>query len=100
MAIIASCQSGFVGCWSIKWKWEISTKEKLRWNYTEKRGKKIQCKIRKSHYDARFFINRIGNAISEEKQLCENVDALIDEVGCNIGAALINDLQIEAGLDI
>lgn len=75
-----------------------------RKNYVEtilrKEVKKYNAKYEKSHYDARFFINRIGNAISEEKQLCENVDALIDEVGCNIGAALINDLQIEAGLDI
>lgn len=69
-----------------------------RKNYVETRLinelKKYNIKYRKSHYNASFFINRIGNAVSEEKKLCENVDVLIDVVGCNIGADLINDLQI------
>ncbi len=50
----------------------------------------------KNNYNTELFMERIQNAIKEEKKLSEDINELIDNVGCNIGITLFSELKLDS----
>ena len=50
----------------------------------------------KNNYNTELFMDRIQNAIKEEKKLSEDINELIDNVGCNIGVTLFSELKLDS----